>query len=332
MRNPFLPCLLAICLTLAACARPVTAPPGDRPGSAELTSRYYVTEDGLALPLRRWRPRQDQPHRAVILALHGFNDYSGAFREVGPTFAAAGHDFYAYDQRSFGGAPNRGVWPGADRLAEDVRLAAAELRQRHSDRPLYLLGLSMGGAVAMTVLAEHPEAADGAVLIGPAVRGRDSLPAYQRWALDASVALFPGLRATGEGLRIRPTDNIEALRRMARDPNVIKATRIDALHGLVELMGRAQDAAARQAQPLLFLYGIKDDLVPKRPTIKALRALPTETPRRIAVYDDGHHMLLRDLKRDRAIADILAWIADPATRLPSGADRRAIERLAAAAE
>ena len=35
-----------------------------------------------------------------------------------------------------------------------------------------------------------------------------------------------------------------------------------------------------------------------------------QPPHRLAVYGDGRHMLLRDLKGARVVEDILAWLAD----------------------
>ena len=345
---------LALALLAAACAVPREAPPGPRAGPPEIAADAFLTRDGLALPLRRWAPGEAAgdasatspttpaapaapaaPPKAVILALHGFNDYSNAFREIGPKLAAHGFLVYAYDQRGFGAAPHRGLWPGSARMTADAIDAARLLARRHAPARLYLLGLSMGGAVAMTALAERPDLAAGAILVAPAVRGRGHLPKWQLWALDAAVATIPWFPATGEGLNIRPTDNIGELRRMSRDRNVIKETRLDAIHGLVDLMTRAAASAPAQKTPLLLQYGLKDDLVPMTPTLAALKALPAplagRPTHRIAVYPDGRHMLLRDLAGDRAIADIAAWIADPAAPLPSGADRAALDRLAEAA-
>jgi len=49
--------------------------------------------------------------------------------------------------------------------------------------------------------------------------------------------------------------------------------------------------------------------------------------RRIALYAEGYHMLLRDLRAETPLADIAHWIADRARPLPSGADRDARARL-----
>lgn len=341
MRKPVVILLLALALGLAGCASPRVAPPGGQTVQPLLADDVLRTADGLVLPAKTWRPNgasegaPENAPRAVVLALHGFNDYSGAFREIGPQFAEAGVAVYAYDQRGFGGAPNRGVWPGRAALRQDAEAAARLLRRRYPGTPLYLLGLSMGGAVAMTALAEAPGLAAGAILVGPAVQGRRHIPKWQLWALDAAVATIPWYPATGQGLGLRPTDNIEALRRMSRDPMVLKQTRLDALYGLVDLTTAAAGLAARQTTPLLLLYGLKDDLVAKAPTLAALDAMPRpppgRPPHRLAVYQDGHHMLLRDLNHARVVQDILAWIAAPTAPLPSGADVDAHARLAAAA-
>ena len=53
----------------------------------ELRADGLVASDGAVLPLRRWGPKADP--RAVVLALHGFNDYSRAFAEPAQAFTAA---------------------------------------------------------------------------------------------------------------------------------------------------------------------------------------------------------------------------------------------------
>src|SRR5438045_7644750 len=61
-----------------ASARVATAAaiPNPIPGPA-ITADALITTDRARLPLRRWLPRG--PVKAIILALHGFNDYSSAF-------------------------------------------------------------------------------------------------------------------------------------------------------------------------------------------------------------------------------------------------------------
>jgi acylglycerol lipase len=202
--------------------------------------------------------------------------------------------------------------------------------------PLYLLGDSMGGAVTIAAVtgaagAPRPDC-DGIILAAPAVWGRDTMGLAERVALWAGYRLFPATTFTGQGLHITPSDNIEMLRALSRDPLVIKATRVDAIKGLVDLMDAALAAAPQVDRPMLLLYGDRDELVPKHPTELWVASLPYEArlTRRVAWYDRGYHMLLRDLEAPVVWRDVASWIADHGAPLPSGADRRASAVLFAA--
>jgi alpha-beta hydrolase superfamily lysophospholipase len=102
------------------------------------------------------------------------------------------------------------------------------------------------------------------------------------------------------------------------------------LEGLTDLMGDALDGAERLHAPSLLLYGEKDEIIPRKPTLALWRRLPNGAgaQQRLALYADGWHMLLQDLDAARVLADIAAWIDHPQRPLPSGADRRALNALA----
>ncbi len=314
---------------MAGCV-PKVFPPGPPVTAPALQSDGLVMADGVRLPLRVWRSSGRAP-TAVVLALHGFNDYSRFFEGAGAFFAEQGLVSYAYDQRGFGAAPDPGLWPGTEALVDDLKDAARLVRARHPDLPLYLLGDSMGGAVVMVAMTgDSAPAVDGIVLAAPAVWGRATMPWYQRAALWLASHTVPWLKVTGRGLKIRASDNIEMLKALGRDPLVIKETRVDALHGITDLMDAALAAAPAFDAPALILYGERDEVVPGDPVFMMLDRLPPAArPRqRIALYSEGWHMLLRDLQAAKVWADVAAWIADPSAALPSGADARARAVLA----
>ena len=321
--------LFALLLLLVSCT-PVIRPPGKVIGSARLTRTDFITRDGARLPYHSWLPKNSQKPVALIIALHGFNDYSRFFTKPGQYLARLGIGSYAYDQRGFGQAPHRGFWPGIDTFRADLTQFTQLIAQLHPGTPIYLLGESMGGAVVMiTASSAHPPPANGLILAAPAIWGRESMPWYQRWLLWLTLHTIPGMELTGEGLEITPSDNIEMLQQLGRDPLIIKETRIDTIGGLVDLMDLALLRTAMIKRPTLILYGDKDQIIPKAPTYLMLRRMQfgkTESPE-VALYQDGYHMLLRDLQAARVWRDIAAWIADPQSPLPSGADQFAAKRL-----
>ena len=276
--------------------------------------------DGYRLPVSVWRPHDDIPVRAVVLALHGLNDYRNAFAAVGPALAANGIITYAYDQRGFGETQAAGIWHGGWRLAQDMRAMAKLLRSAYPGRPLYALGESLGGAVLLSTLQQAPPAIDGMVLIAPAVWARGTMPLLQRFSLWLAAHLTPAETVTGKFLHIAPSDNLKMLRVLHDDPLVIKATRIDVLYGTADLMDRAYTAAPKLLMPAFILYGKHDQIIPSQPVCSMLNKLPRGERRRwrMAYYPDGYHMLTRDLHAATVIADISAWLLNTHAALPSG--------------
>lgn len=318
MRSPA-PLLFAILLLAGGCG-PTVAAMGPSVAPPMLNDDHILTADAARLPLRVWKP--DGAPTAALLALHGFNDYSRSFEEPGKFWAEKGLITYAYDQRGFGEAPDHGLWAGTETLVEDLRTAALLVGERHPGIPVYLVGESMGGAIALAALGtDDPPAAAGVVLAAPAVRGWRALPWYQRGALTFAAYAMPWVTVTGRGFKVRPSDNIEMLRGLGRDPLVIKETRFDSIHGLVTVMDDALEAAPRLPIPALLLYGKTEDLVPRNGREVLIDRLPAAGDWRLAEYADGYHMLLRDLKAEVVLADIVAWSADPTAALPSGEER-----------
>jgi acylglycerol lipase len=266
------------------------------------------------LPRREWLP--DESPRAVILAVHGFNDYSNAFAEFGAFAAERGIAVHAYDQRGFGANPAAGRWPGTQALISDLEAERARLGELYPGRPVYLLGESMGAAVIMAAIASGAALdADGVILTAPAVWGGDQLNPLYRATLWLVARVAPGLRLTGRSLGVMASDNLDALRALSSDPLFIKETRVDAIAGLVELMDTAYAAAGALSGPTLILVGEHDEIVPPDSQIAMIERVRTTACTRV-VYPDGWHLLLRDLQRRVVWEDILAWI--DGAPLPSG--------------
>lgn len=300
--------------TLAACTTPpieteptLLSGPGWRHWQPGIETASLDSDTGSSTPAAVAAPK------AVILALHGFNDYSNAFQAFARFANREGIAVHAYDQRGFGANPDRGRWPGMARLTGDLRARIAELRQVYGDTPLYVLGASMGGAVAIVAATEdEPLDTDGLILSAPAVWGGKHMNLFYRFTLWIAAGVAPDWKLTGSGLNIRPSDNIEMLRAFSADPLVIKGTRTEAIAGLVALMDRALAKAPELDQNLLLLIGERDEIVPPGALDDFRNRLTTDKATHIR-YPDGYHMLLRDLQREKVFADVMNWIDRPAS-------------------
>ncbi|MCD2451512.1 alpha/beta hydrolase [Methylicorpusculum oleiharenae] len=279
---------------------------------AQLINDWFITPDGASLPVRQWQPKTGNAD-AILIAVHGFNDYSHFFEDAGTYLSAQGIACYAYDQRGFGASPRRGLWGGVSEYTQDLALFIDLIKQKHPHLPVYLLGESMGGAIVIATVTRTTASVDGIILSAPAVWARSTMPWYQTALLSTLSRTMPWLTLTGEGLEIKPSDNVEMLRALGRDPLVIKKTRVDALHGLADLMDIAFLSARHIDAHTLVLYGQKDEVIPQEPTFKFLKALHTLHPQNktVKIYQNGYHMLLRDLQAPTVWQDIASWIHLP---------------------
>lgn len=286
------------------------------PAIPAITATDFISFDGKHLPLRRWLP-QGQTH-SLMIAVHGFNDYSYFINDAANYFSQQGIAVYAYDQRGFGAAPHTGRWAGKQSMSQDLRTLIKLMQRRFPDKKLFLLGESMGAAVVLESLANHNINIDGVLLSAPAVWGWSSMPFWQRWGLKMAAISMPSMTFTGQSLHITASDNHAMLVAFSADPLVIKATRVDTVYGLVNLMQAGYEAVDKLQLPTLILYGEKDEVIPKKPILDTFGTLTKRSEtQRLQLYKNGYHMLLRDLQAEVVWRDIIAWMQHQNNQLPS---------------
>lgn len=257
----------------------------------------------------------------VIIAVHGMNDYAGAFNAAGAWWADHGATLYAYDQRGFGRSPGWMIWPEPDVMRKDLATAVGVARRRHPQAKIAVVGESMGAAVAITAFAQSDAPkADALILSGPGLRGWGTLPWFYSASLWVSSHVRPDwIVVPPKGVRVVATDNNEKLREMWFNPLVQKSNRIDSVYGVVSIMEEADAEIGRlpSSVPTLMLYGAKDEIIPVDGVMRATAKMPEHV--KTAYYTKGYHMLMNDLQAHAVWGDVLAFARAPESPLPSQA-------------
>lgn len=290
-------------VVLVACA-PVRVAPGEAVMSPVIEGGALIARDGARLPVNRF---EAETPRAVVIALHSFRDYRGAFDQLGPWFAARGVSLLALDQRGFGEAPHPGLWAGEQAMLDDVRDLIAVTQREHPRLPVYLMGESMGGSVALALMGDDdPPPVAGLILAAPGVR--EGIPAKPFWdgALRLSERIAPGLavpiRQDYDGV-LAP----EAVARFRDDPKVLRRVRTDTYAGLVWLAETASRRADRVRVPMLVLYGEPDRTIRQEAICHLARRHATGAVD-LRIRDHWPHLLLHGPDREAVAGEILAWL------------------------
>jgi len=262
---------------------------------------WYEGSGGTRLFYRSARPPSE---RALVVCLHGIGDHSGLYPMVFEALVPLGFGVVAPDLRGNGRSP--GPRGHVDRWAdfrEDLRCFIAGSR---SGGPLFLLGNSMGGLVALDYALEQPSGLRGVVAVAPPL-GRLGVPAP--------------LLAMGRALsRVWPRFSLETgmdLTGLARDPAVVERVLADPLfhrRGTARLsteltgaIARVRAGAARYPVPVLVLHGGADRMVPPDGS-RQFVASASQPSVRMIEYPGAYHALLADLGGSRVLADLAAWL------------------------
>lgn len=282
-----------------------------------LNADSLITRHGTSLPVERWRVPPGARLRGAIAALHSFGDYGRAFERLGPRLAEAGYEVVAIDQRGFGRNLEPGRWPGTDALVADA-LDLTQALIAETSAPVWLLGESMGGAVAVaSASGNHGGGIAGMILAAPALR--EGIPYRYGWnVILAGLATFvPWYRPS----IIHVDDRLvpEAQARLGHAPEVQRSTRLDTYYGLIRLADAASDAAGDVTVPTLLLYGSADSSV--RPVSICAFARQVPGPLTARVYPGGLHRILHQARLEpELLAAITAFLGGGPVPAGSGID------------
>jgi lysophospholipase len=261
--------------------------------------------DGVRLHVLSWPV--DRP-RAVLLLSHGLGEHAGRYAALARDLAPRGIQIHALDHRGHGRSGGlRGHTPAFGRLVEDFGgFARGVMESAPAGVPVFLLGHSLGGLIAIRWLETQPGGLRGAILSAPLLAVKKQAA---RWKVALSGILskaLPWVPISGE---VDPAE-------LTADPAYVRAYRDDPLiHDkitprlytqMVAAMGDAFAERGRISIPLLFLVPGADTIVAEEETLRFAESLRGDvTVRR---YPGFHHESLNELERARPLADLLAWL------------------------
>ncbi len=253
----------------------------------------------------------EQPVRAVILCVHGLGLHNGTYDAFGKRMSQLGYAIYAIDVRGFGS------WMAAegrekvdfDGCMEDVRATLKVIHRAHPGLPVFILGESMGGAIALRACALFPELVDGLI---------SSVPAGDRFKqgqtkLHVAIHLIASPNQPfdiGSSVIKRAT-----VKRELRDSwgnNPLSRLKVSA-NELVQFQNFMNQnhkwAVLIKDRPVLFVQGCDDKLVRPEGTVELFNRLATRD-RQMELIPKAEHLIFEEAQfTDREVEIVNKWLA-----------------------
>ena len=261
----------------------------------------------LSIYHQAWLP--DGEVEGVLLVVHGLGEHCGRYMNVVNHFVPLGYAIYGFDL--IGHGKSEGPREFVERFADYTDTLATYhemVRGWQGDKPIFLVGHSMGGLIATYYLLEHQADFAGAIISGPAIKISDSISQATIILGKILAALAPktgvlGLDAGG----------------ICRDPEVVEAYVDDPLvcHGktparlaaeLLEAMQYVTEEVERISLPFIVVQGSDDRLVDPGGA-QMLYDRASSEDKTIRIYDGLWHEVFNEPERARVLKDVEDWIA-----------------------
>jgi lysophospholipase len=266
-----------------------------------------ASRDGLRLHLTRWRPAEP---RAALVLLHGLAEHAGRYRHVADHFVAGGYAVDVPELRGHGRSPGPRVHVERfDEFVDDADAARDRLAAEHPTLPLFLIGHSQGGLVALRAALRRPAGLAGVVVSSPLLGTHPSVGPGPLLAAAARVlhAVLPALRLPNHvDPRVLSRDPAVGSA-YARDPLVSRRVSprwyFETLRAIADTHARAGELAV----PALVMLSGDDRLLDTAAMLRWVRAAPRELVESVC-WDGFFHEMFNEPERERVFARMDAWL------------------------
>jgi len=261
---------------------------------------------GLDIYHQAWVPEGEV--RASILIVHGLGEHCGRYTNVVNYLVPKGYALYGFDLPGHGKSGGvREYVSTYDDYTETLTANYQRVRETQPDKPIFLLGHSMGGLIATAYLVDHSEDFTGAVISAPAILIPDFVTKFTVLLGKVLSKIAPkagvlGLDANG----------------VSKDPAVVEAYINDPLvfHGkttarlsaeLLDKVFWVNENMETITTPLLIVHGGEDKLANPK-AAQLLYDHASSKDKTLKVYDGLHHEVFNEPERELVLGDVSAWL------------------------
>ncbi|MEP3224382.1 MAG: lysophospholipase [Parasphingorhabdus sp.] len=267
---------------------------------------------GDQLYFQSWSP--ESPAKATIILVHGYDEHSGRYGYFAQHCVERGYAVHALDHWGHGkSAGDRGFVPHFSVYHDGLNALIAQLPAEGQQRPMILVGHSLGGLIAATYLLAQQSQFAAAILSGPAIKATDEPSAVLKTVSKLLSSIAPKLGVLGldaNGVSRDPKVVADYL----ADP-LVSGTKISARLAaeMMQNMDLIQRDAAKITLPMLLMHGEEDSLTAPQGSVFLEKNIGSEK-KLLKLYPELYHEIFNEPERDRVLTDMTDWIDNIAVK------------------
>lgn len=268
----------------------------------------HTAADGQKLYCQAWIPEE---YKAGVLILHGLAEHSGRYAHVAEALNAAGYAVYTFDGRGHGksaeGGKPQGYVESYEPYFKDIDALLKKAQGNVEDKPFFLIGHSMGGALAADYTIRYQPQLSGVLLSGAAVKPGDDVTPFIAWLTKFLSGFLPKL-AVSPVASSSISRHPDIVASYDTDPlNYRGGTRVRTGAGILSMMDHIRANGAKISQPILIMHGTADKITSYEGS-QLLHDLVSSNDKTLKFYDGLYHEIMNEPERDEVIADMIAWM------------------------
>ncbi len=255
---------------------------------------------------RIWEPETLPIAKAVVV--HGYAEHSGRYDYVGKYLAGNSIKVYAFDNYGHGqSSGKRALVTSIENFVSNLDSFVKFVKKDGEDLKLFIIGHSMGGAIAAIYAAEHGSVIDGIITSSAAI-----MPVPNLYPPFDIIAEF-----FSKFIPEAKTVNLPA-QKLSKDQKVVENYKSDSLTytGKVKLRTAAEFSRIQKIvkkkcsnilNPILIMHGSKDRLA-KPEGSRLLYNIVSSKDKEIKIFEGLKHELFNEPEKDKVLNVVKEWL------------------------
>lgn len=260
---------------------------------------------------------EKEPIKGAVVLVHGTGEHHGRYGHVIEMLTDHGYQVWAGDLPGWGRA--EGIKGHIDSFSEYLttvdQWVQTARNQLAAELPLYLLGHSMGGLVAVRYVQVYGgKHLHGLILSSPCLQLKMRVPAWKVELAGYLNRIWPTLRIANGITPDMVTRDAAVRAAYQTDPLNYPKASVRWFNELLQAMDLAWQESGQIRLPALILQAGADRLIKPKAVARFARQLGSEDVQYVE-YPGFYHEILNEPEREQVCKDITDWLGRQRSKL-----------------